>query len=599
MGSWREVAAQTLGKPQVADDGPPPYDSAMADRLSSLPMHDELLLGAVLENMADGVLVADSTGNVILHNRQAQHLVGSQPLEGGLMTRAAEVGLFDPASGERFSHDALPLYRAVQGETFDDVRVLIRNADHPKGLLTSCNGRPIVDSTGTAKGGVIVVRDITETHRTELELENALRELGARTAVLETVYDSIADGVVVADREGNFTLWNPSAERIVGIGMTETGPEEWPDQYGIFYRDGITKCPVEEVPLARAIRGEPCDNVELFLCNPMIPDGLYVSVNGRPLRDDAGGIVGGVVVFRDVTPHVMREEALMQAFDEGRLDVVDTTLHNIGNAINSAETGMQTLTQELEQARLLKRLSALADTMQSHRDDLADWLASDWQGRKAIPFLAGLANDFARANGRLRRVAGRVSGSIAHISGIVQAHRPTGGGRQPRKEIELRKALQDAVKLALDSFDRTNVSVTVTCRKAPRTIWVQETRFQQMIVNLSKNAVEAIEAAERSGKLDSPPAIRIGVRAGNRHLVIDVVDNGIGMTESQRAAVFSPRYTTKQSGSGLGLHSAANYAAGIGGSIEALSEGPGRGATIRIRLRIDALTRESGGVEGA
>lgn len=50
--------------------------------------------------------------------------------------------------------------------------------------------------------------------------------------------------------------------------------------------------------------------------------------------------------------------------------------------------------------------------------------------------------------------------------------------------------------------------------------------------------------------------------------------------------IFTAGYTTKESGTGLGLHSAANFVVGSGGTIEPLSEGVGRGATMRVRLRL-------------
>ena len=54
---------------------------------------------------------------------------------------------------------------------------------------------------------------------------------------------------------------------------------------------------------------------------------------------------------------------------------------------------------------------------------------------------------------------------------------------------------------------------------------------------------------------------------------------------------FAAGYTTKESGSGLGLHSAANFVVGSGGRIDLSSEGVGKGATARVMLRLSALDR--------
>ena len=105
---------------------------------------------------------------------------------------------------------------------------------------------------------------------------------------MESIFNSISDGVVVADANGAFTIFNPSAEKIVGIGPTETGPDEWSDNYGLFFPDRVTPFPPEELPLARALRGQASDEVEMFVRNPKVPDGVFISVSGRPLRDKTG-----------------------------------------------------------------------------------------------------------------------------------------------------------------------------------------------------------------------------------------------------------------------------------------------------------------------
>ena len=63
-------------------------------------------------------------------------------------------------------------------------------------------------------------------------------------------------------------------------------------------------------------------------------------------------------------------------------------------------------------------------------------------------------------------------------------------------------------------------------------------------------------------------------------------DNGIGTDEKDTRAFFAAGYTTKETGTGLGLHSAANFAIGSGGQIHLSSDGIGKGATVQVRLRV-------------
>ncbi|HJV70813.1 hybrid sensor histidine kinase/response regulator [Ideonella sp.] len=148
-----------------------------------------------------------------------------------------------------------------------------------------------------------------------LRLRGAHRRLTARHAELQgqsriqrAILDSMGDGVVVADAQGKFLLVNPAAERLVGIGVTSVYASEWSRQYGIYLPDRTTPYPVAELPLARAIRGESCDGVELYVANPMLKEGRWVSVTARPLTDDAGVARGGVAVLSDVSARRRAEE---------------------------------------------------------------------------------------------------------------------------------------------------------------------------------------------------------------------------------------------------------------------------------------------------
>ncbi len=138
-------------------------------------------------------------------------------------------------------------------------------------------------------------------------LEEELRE---KTRFLQSVLNSMADGVVMADEEGTFRVWNPAAEQILGSGPAKMKIGQWAESYGLFLPDKVTPYPTADTPLARAIRGESVTNALLFLKLSDQSEGLWLNVSARPLRDETGLIKGGVVVFRNITETKRTDEAL-------------------------------------------------------------------------------------------------------------------------------------------------------------------------------------------------------------------------------------------------------------------------------------------------
>ena len=74
----------------------------------------------------------------------------------------------------------------------------------------------------------------------------------------------------------------------------------------------MTPFPTDEMPLVRAIRGESTDAVEMFVRHEQVPEGIYISVTGIPLKDEKDDLVGGIAVFHDVTQHKRADAALRQ-----------------------------------------------------------------------------------------------------------------------------------------------------------------------------------------------------------------------------------------------------------------------------------------------
>ena len=547
------------------------------------------LMETIFKGISDGVVAADENGNFTIFNPSAERIVGIGMTNTGPDQWSEQYGVFFPDRVTTVPTDELPLTRAIRGEASDDMEMFIRNPKIPQGVHISVSGRPLRDDSGMTKGGVIVFRDVTKLKETEHRLQQTADNLRDQARLMETVLKSISDGVIAADEKGKFLIINPSAERITGIGVKDKAPSEWPAPYGVFFPDRVTTVPTDDLPLVRAIRGEASDEMEMFIRNPKIPEGVYVSVSGRPLQDYAGTMKGGVVVFRDVTERLRAEEALTQAFAQGRLEILDTILHNIGNAINSVTIGVGTIHEQLVKNELVNRFSALVKALEAHRDDWVEYLQTDPQGQKVMPFILALAEDFARQNAQFKQTVERVGSRVAHIVDIIRTQRSLDSGTMARKDVNLRKAINDAVKLLQDSLTQRGVQIRLDCQNAPQEIRIQESKFHQMLVNLIKNSMEAIDDLAKSGGLEAKPCIQIQSYIYGDFLFLDVIDNGIGIEPKRSKLIFTAGYTTKEKGSGLGLHSAANFVIGFGGQIYPLSTSVGKGTTMRIKLRLSAV----------
>ena len=538
------------------------------------------LMDAVFANIDDGVVACDPDGNYLIFNRSAERILGAYLPDAAIEHRSERYGLYYPDGATLVPSAHLPLTRAVRnGEATDNVDLLVRNEHRPHGVRIRVSGRPLVDRAGHNLGGVIVFRDVTSLVRNEGELRRTTSELQAQRRTMQTIFDSISDGVIVADPAGRITMHNPSAERIFGPETSTPPIERWPLEYGCYLEDGSTLMPVDQLPMVRAIRGESTDDVALFVRNQHVPDGVHIRASGQPLEH---GRSGGVVVYRDVTERVRTEEALLQAFSQGRMEVLDTILHNIGNAVSSVAVGTGTIREELQDDQALRGLHALAQAVAAHGDDWIGYLQNDPQGRQVRPFISALAEQFGTQHERMQRAVERVTGRVAHIVDIIRTQRSLGGPAPVFKDVDLRQTVIDAVKVLQESLTRRAIELRIDCGSKPVTVRIQESKFHQMLVNLVKNAIEAID--ERGGT--QAGVVRIATQVQGETLQLEVTDSGIGLEPERLRTIFSPGYTTKTGGSGLGLHSAANYVIGSGGSIEALSDGIGRGTTMRVRLRL-------------
>ncbi|MHC4861703.1 MAG: CHASE domain-containing protein [Planctomycetota bacterium] len=224
--------------------------------------------GAEPTSMPFRLLDTDVRGSTLVLHR-SPGFSDHPPLEGGLSSRQLEVG------GQRWLFEAYP----------------------SKGLLASNNGnQPILLAIAAFLGWELVFGTI-------LALAIQARSLACRKQAdfVSSVLGSLSEGVVVADKDGAIRHANEAAEEMVGMQGDGVPPSDWSSVYGCYREDAVTPYPAGELPLARAIRGERVLDEEIFIRNPSVPTGRWLSVSGTPLCDERGAVQGGVVVLRDIT----------------------------------------------------------------------------------------------------------------------------------------------------------------------------------------------------------------------------------------------------------------------------------------------------------
>jgi PAS domain S-box-containing protein len=154
-----------------------------------------------------------------------------------------------------------------------------------------------------------------ELSRQSEELLRSQQALETQTLMLQSVLDSMAEGLVAADEQGKFIIWNPAATRIVGMGAENVPPGEWNTHYGVYMPDTVTPFPIEQNPLTRALRGE-VSTAEMFLRNAELEQGAWIEITGGPLKDRNGAQRGGVVAFRDITQRKIDEREIRKLNEE-------------------------------------------------------------------------------------------------------------------------------------------------------------------------------------------------------------------------------------------------------------------------------------------
>jgi PAS domain S-box-containing protein len=133
------------------------------------------------------------------------------------------------------------------------------------------------------------------------ELDAVLGRVDKERGLLDLILNSMSEGVIAADTEGRFLLFNATARKLFSL-APEPGMlvDDWRRGHELLMLDGKTTYPLSERPLTKAVHGVSIDNWDLVFRRPGAEDRV-LRVSTRPLRDAAGALIGGITVFNDIT----------------------------------------------------------------------------------------------------------------------------------------------------------------------------------------------------------------------------------------------------------------------------------------------------------
>jgi PAS domain S-box-containing protein len=292
-------------------------------------------LAAIVESSDDAIISKTLDGIVTAWNGGAEKLFGYSSAE----AVGRPVLMLVPE--ERVKEEVEILGRIAHGEGVEHFETVRVRKDGTR-IDVSVTVSPIRDGNGKIVGASKVARDVTERKRAAEELARSREALARQTFILQSVLNSMTEGLVAADQQGKFTLWNPAAEKILGIGAANLSASEWGAHYGAYLPDKVTPFPNEQNPLLRAIAGE-VSKAEIFFYSSEFDHGVWIECNGSPLRDKDGAVCGGVAAFGDITQRKADEleirklnEELEERIDErtGQLEAANRELEAFSYSVS-------------------------------------------------------------------------------------------------------------------------------------------------------------------------------------------------------------------------------------------------------------------------
>ncbi len=367
-------------------------------------------------------------------------------------------------------------------------------------------------------------------------LQSFVERLARDRSFLETLFNTIEDGVLVADREGKVTYLNAAASQLTGFDedaamdqpVTRLLPElDWASLQAADHEGGRS-----------VVRRE----FELDY-----PRKRFIRLYAAPLDGEAKGSTGMALILHDATE---AREQTHEAIESERIQALTllaaSVAHELGNPLNALSIHLQLMDREI---RKLGQPSAAGEA--GDPDEVSD-------------IAAKLEKYISVAKGEVNRLD-------YIVTQFLQAIRPS---KPKLKKSSLNDTVEETIELLRPEFDNRGQAIKLEFAKSLPLALFDAAQIKQSLINLMKNSMHAMSTG---GEL----TIKTGEAAAG--VWVSLTDTGGGIPQEQIKRIFEPYYTTKEKGSGLGLMIVQRIVRDHDGRLELVSHG-GKGTTFRIWL---------------
>lgn len=279
---------------------------------------------------------------------------------------------------------------------------------------------------------------------------------------------------------------------------------------------------------------------------------IYLSSVVSSVRDEDGNILFLSAIIADHTQRYRAERELIES--QARLRRLQDEFAHVARVNDMGEMAAAIAHEVNQPLTAITNYMSVANKMAAKLEDPADF-----------PEVLQRASEQALRAGQI----------VKRMRGFVER---TGEVR----EVERVGALIDsAIELTMIGSDRDAVEITRKGMADGVRVSVDPVQFQQVLIILMRNAIEAFAAAKCVGKCRIEVVTRVD--AGGRNVLVDVSDNGPGLPEGTAADAFKPFVTSKPGNMGMGLSIAQRLIDSHGGRLT-LEQPAGAGATFRITI---------------